>query len=105
MLGKGGQVVDVFMDVNNAAPHLHHTVVSLLCILLVKKNEKEEASCLVGIFDEVGVQNLDGEVGEAQGHVILDENTILPVLNLSLVMNGVILSLLTFYFSLGVDIT
>ena len=45
-----------------AALHLHHTVVSLLCILLVIVEEK--ASCLVGV-DEDNVQNHDGEVGEA----------------------------------------
>ena len=34
--------------------------------------EEEEASCLVGV-DEVDVQNHDGEVGEAWGHVLLGE--------------------------------
>ena len=50
------------MKVDEAALHLHHTVVNLLCILLVI--EEEEASCLEGV-DEVDVQNHDGEVGEA----------------------------------------
>ena len=81
--GEGRQVVDVHMDVDEAALHLYHTVVSLLCILL--------ASCLVGI-GEVDVQRHDGEVGEAGGHVLLGENTSLPALNLSLVMNGIILA-------------
>ena len=49
------------MGVDEAAFHLHHIVVSLLCILLVIE---EEASCLVGV-GEVNVQNHDGEVGEA----------------------------------------
>mgnify|MGYP007045147419 CR=1 FL=1 len=60
--GEDRQVVDVHMDVDEAALHLHHTVVSLLCIILVI--EEQEASCLVGV-DEVDVQNHDGEVGEA----------------------------------------
>ena len=59
--GEGRQVVDVHMDVDEAALHLHQTVVSLLCILLAI--EEEEASCLVGV-DDVDVQNHDGEVGE-----------------------------------------
>jgi hypothetical protein len=87
--GEDRQVVDVHMDVDEAALHLHHTVVSLLCIILVI--EEQEASCLVGV-DEVDVQNHDGEVGEAGGHVLLGENTSLPALNLSLVMNGIILA-------------
>ena len=62
LAGEGGQVVDVLMDVDEAALHLHHIVVSLLCILLVI--EEEEASCLVGV-EEVDVQNHDGEFGEA----------------------------------------
>ena len=33
--GEGGQKVDVHMGVDEAALHPHHTVVSLLCILLV----------------------------------------------------------------------
>ena len=81
--GEGRQVVDVHMDVDEAALHLHHTVVSLLCILHVIE---EEASCLVGV-GEVDVQSHDGEVGEARGHVLLGENTSLPALNLSLGMN------------------
>ena len=80
--GEGRQVVDVHMDLDEAALQLHHTVGSLLCILLVI--EEEEASCLVRV-DEVDVQNHDGE------HVLLGENTSLPALNLSLVMNGIIL--------------
>ena len=60
--GEDRQVVDVHMDVDEAALHLHHTVVSLLCIILVI--EEQEASSLVGV-DEVDVQNHDGEVGEA----------------------------------------
>ena len=52
----------VHMDVDEAALHLYHTVVSLLCILLVI--EEEEASCLVGI-NEVDVKNPDVEAGEA----------------------------------------
>ena len=60
-LGKRWQVVDVHMGVDEAALHLHHVVVSLLCILLVI--EEEEVSCLVGV-DEVDVQNIVGEVGE-----------------------------------------
>ena len=59
--GEGRQVVDVHMDVDEAALQLHHTVGSLLCILLVI--EEEEASCLVRV-DEVDVQKHDGEVGE-----------------------------------------
>ena len=62
--GEGRQVVDVHMDVDEAALHLYHTVVSLLCILLVI--EEEEASCL-------------------------GKNTSLSALNPSLGMNGVIL--------------
>ena len=82
--GEGRQVVDVHMDVDEAALHLYHTVVSLLCILLAI--EVEEASCLVGV-GEIDVQSHDGEVGEARGHVLLGENTSLPALNLSLGMN------------------
>ena len=55
------------MDVDEAALHLHHIVVSLLCILLVI--EEEEVSCLVGV-GEVDVQNHDGEDGEGSGHVL-----------------------------------
>ena len=51
--GEGRQVVDVHMVVDEAALHLHHTVVGLLCILL--DIEEKEASCLVGV-DEVDVQ-------------------------------------------------
>ena len=87
--GEGRQVVDVHIDIDEAALHLHHTVVSLLCILLAIK--EEEASCLVEV-DEVDTQNHDGEVGEAGGHVLLGENTSLPALNLGLVMNGIILA-------------
>ena len=43
--GEGRQVVDVHMDVDEAVLQLHHTVGSLLCILLVI--EEEEASCLI----------------------------------------------------------
>ena len=59
---KGGHVVDVHVGVDEAALHLHHAVVSLLCILLVV--EGEEASCLVGV-DEVDVKDTDVEVVEA----------------------------------------
>ena len=59
--GEDRQVVDVHMDVDEAALHLHHTVVSLLCILLVIV--EEEASCLVGV-DEVDVKNVDADAGE-----------------------------------------
>ena len=52
--------------------------------------EELEASCLVGV-GEVDVQNHDGKVGEDWEHVLLCEHTILPALNLSLGMNGVIL--------------
>ena len=51
--GEGRQVVDVHMGVDEAALHLHHTVVGLLCILLAI--EEKEVSCLVGV-DEVDVQ-------------------------------------------------
>ena len=44
---EGGQFVVVHMGVDEAALHLHHIVVSLLCILLVI--EEEEVSCLVGV--------------------------------------------------------
>ena len=74
--GEGGQVLDVLMDVDEAALHLHHIVVSLLCILLI--NEEEEVSCLVGVV-EVDVQNHDGEDGEGSGHVLFGENTRLPL--------------------------
>ena len=74
LAGEGGQVVDVLMGVDEAA--LHHIVVSLLCILLVI--EEEEVSCLVGV-GEVDVQNHDGEDGEGSGHVLLGENTRLPL--------------------------
>ena len=60
--GEDRQVVDVHMDVDEAALHLHHTVVSLLCILLVI--EEEEASCLVGV-DEVDVKDLNAGAREA----------------------------------------
>ena len=60
--GEGRQVVDVHMNVDEEALHIYHTVVSLLCIILVI--EEEEASCLVGV-GEVDVQNHDGKVGEA----------------------------------------
>ena len=69
--GEGRQVVDVHMDVDEAALHLYHIVVSLLCILL--------ASCLVGV-GEVDVQRHDGEVGEAGGHVLLGGNSLLCIL-------------------------
>ena len=75
-LGKRWQVVDVHMGVDEAALHLHHVVVSLLCILLII--EKVEVSCLVGVV-EVDVKNHDGEDGEGSGHVLLGENTRLPV--------------------------
>ena len=55
------------MGVDEAALHLHHVVVSLLCILLVI--EEEEVSCLLGV-GEVDVQNHDGEDGEGSGHVL-----------------------------------
>ena len=55
------------MGVDEAALHLHHIVVSLLCILLII--EEEEVSCLVGV-GEVDVQNHDGEDGEGSGHVL-----------------------------------
>ena len=55
------------MDVDEAALHLHHIVLSLLCILLII--EEEEVSCLVGV-GEVDVQNHDGEDGEGSGHVL-----------------------------------
>ena len=73
---EGGQVVDVLMDVDEAALHLHHIVVSLLCILLII--EKEDVSCLVGVL-EVDVQNHDGEDGEGSGNVLFGENTRLPL--------------------------
>ena len=38
-LGKRWQVVDVHMGVDEAALHLHHVVVSILCILLVIEEE------------------------------------------------------------------
>ena len=60
--GEGGQIVEVHVGVDEAALHLHHAVVSLLCILLVV--EEEEASCLVGV-DETDVKDLDGEAREA----------------------------------------
>ena len=47
--------------VNEAIPHLRHTVVSLLCTLL--NIEEEAASCLLG-FIEVDAQTRDGDVGE-----------------------------------------
>ena len=71
-----GQVLDVPMDVNEAALHLHHIVVSILYILLV--TEEEKVSCLVGVV-EVDVQNHDGEDGEGSGHVLLAENIMLPL--------------------------
>ena len=74
--GEGGQALDVLMDVDEAALHLHHIVVSLLCILLII--EEVEVSCLVGVV-EVDVQNHDGEDGEGSGHVLLGENTMLPL--------------------------
>ena len=37
--GERRQVVDVHMDVDEAALHLYHTVVSLLCILLAMKSK------------------------------------------------------------------
>ena len=77
------------MDLDQAALHLHHVVVILLCILLVII-EEEEASCLAGV-GEADFQNHDGEVGEDWEHVLLCEHTILPALNLSLVIEGVIL--------------
>ena len=60
--GEGEQVVDVHVGVDEAALHLHHAVVSLLCVLLVI--EEEEASCLVGV-DETDVKDLNGEAREA----------------------------------------
>ena len=60
-------------DGDEAALPLHHIVVSLLCILLIIK--EEEVSCLVGVV-EVDVQNHDHEDGEGSGHVLLGENTI-----------------------------
>ena len=48
--------------VDEAALHLHHAVISLLCVLLVI--EGEEASCVVGV-DEVDVKDPDVEVVEA----------------------------------------
>ena len=59
---EGGQVVDVHLGVDEAALHLHHAVVSLLCVLLVI--EEEEATCLV-VVDEVDVKHLDAQVREA----------------------------------------
>ena len=38
--GEGGQVVDVQISMDEAALHLHHIVVSLLCILLVIEKRK-----------------------------------------------------------------
>ena len=70
------QVLDVLMNVDEAALHLHHIVVGLLCIHLII--EEEELSCLVG-FVEVEVQNHNGEDGEGSGHVLLGENTMLPL--------------------------
>ena len=52
---EGGQVLDVLMDVDEAALHLHHIVVGLLCIHLII--EEEEVSCLVGVV-EVDVQRM-----------------------------------------------
>ena len=63
------------MGVDEAALHVHH-IVGLLCILIAI--EEEEVSCLVGV-DEVDVQNHDGEDGEGSGHVLLGENTRLPL--------------------------
>ena len=60
--GEGGQGADVHMGVEEAAIHLHHAVVSLLCVLLVI--EVQEANCLVGV-DEFDVKDPDAEVGEA----------------------------------------
>ena len=74
--GEGGQVVGVLTDVDEAALYLHHIVVGLLCIHLII--EEEEVSCLVGVV-EVDVQNHDGEDGEGSGHVLLGENTRLPL--------------------------
>ena len=51
------------MDVDEAALHLHHIVVSLLCILLII--EKEEVSCLVGVV-EVDVQNMMARMVKVQ---------------------------------------
>ena len=63
------------MGVDEAALHLHHCVISLLCVLLVV--EGEEANCLVGV-DEVDVQDLDEE---ARRDVLLGENPSLAALN------------------------
>ena len=60
------------MNVDEAALHLHHIVVNLLCIHLFIK--EEEVSCLSGVV-EVDIQNHDGEDGEGSGHVLLGENT------------------------------
>ena len=64
------------MDVDETALPLHHIVVSLFCILPII--EEEEVSCLVGVV-EVDVRNHDGEDGEGSGHVLLGENTRLPL--------------------------
>ena len=64
------------MDVDETALSLHHIGVSLFCILPII--EEEEVSCLVGVV-EVDVQNHDGENGEGSGHVLLGENTRLPL--------------------------
>ena len=58
-----GQVLDVLMDVDEAALHLHRIVVSLLCILLI--NEEEEVSCLVRVV-EVDVQNMMARMVKVQ---------------------------------------
>ena len=43
------------MDLDEAALHLHHIVVGLLCIHLII--EEEEVSCLVGVV-EVDIQRM-----------------------------------------------
>ena len=58
-----GQVLDVLMDVDEAALPLHHIVVSLLCILLII--EEEEVSCLAGVV-EVDVQNMMARMVKVQ---------------------------------------
>ena len=51
------------MDVDEAALHLHHIVLSLLCILLII--EEEEVSCLVRVV-EVDVQNMMARMVKVQ---------------------------------------
>ena len=69
--GEGGQVVDVFMGVDEAGLHLHQTVVSFLSVLFLMKERLEKL--------------------EDMSSMVRTQPAPLWTVNLSLVMNSVIL--------------